>query len=384
MSFHLDYLLDLPGVKVETCTQIEGQIYFQLSVVASGIICPHCNNYTEELHQNRSILARDLSVFGRPVYLQVPRRQFYCPTCQRYSTEKLEFLDKKRRHTQRYEQNIYARVQKSSISQIGREEGLSYDEIKSIFTQVHYSQKKNCWNSGKRVSIDEISMRKGKGSLVTVVSDIDGGNLIEMIDSHRLDDIIEALIKQPFEVREQVEEVSIDMWGGFPKVIEQVFPNAKIVIDSFHVMKAVNKDLNKWRRAVGITDRGSKYLLLSNRSNLNVEQIQRLAVTLKKSECLRIAYEMKEEFREIYETHMTVKIARVKFKDWLNHAQIFFKESTLTIVNHLEGICNYFVNRTTSGVMSGINNRIKLIMRQGYGFSNFNNFRERVLACFSD
>jgi transposase len=110
------------------------------------------------------------------------------------------------------------------------------------------------------------------------------------------------------------------MWGGFPKVIEQVFPNAKIVIDRFHVMKAVNKDLNKLRRAVGITDRGSKYLLLSNLNNLNVEQIHRLAVTLKKLECLRIAYEMKEEFREIYETHRTVKIAQVKFKDWLNHA----------------------------------------------------------------
>ena len=150
------------------------------------------------------------------------------------------------------------------------------------------------------------------------------------------------------------------------------------------MIKAVNKDLNKLRRVVGITDRGSKYLLLSNRSNLNVEQIQRLAVTLKKSECLRIAYEMKEEFGEIYETHMTVKIALVNFKDWLNHAQIFFKESTLTIVNHLEENCNYFANRTTSGVMEGINNRIKLIMRQGYGFSNFDNFRERVLACFSD
>jgi transposase len=150
------------------------------------------------------------------------------------------------------------------------------------------------------------------------------------------------------------------------------------------VMKAVNKDLNKLRRAAGITDRGSKYLLLSNRSNLNSEQIQRLAVTLKKSECLRIAYEMKEEFRQIYDTPMTVKIAQIKFKDWLNYAPIFFKEATLTIINHFEGICNYFVNRTTSGVMSGINNRIKLIMRQGYGFSNFDNFRERVLACFSD
>lgn len=142
MSFHLDYLLDLPGVKVENCTQIEGQIYFQLGAVASEIVCPHCNNYTEELHQNRPTLVRDLSVFGRSVYLKVPRRQFYCPNCQRYVTEKLEFLDKKRRHTQRYEQNIYARVQQSSMEQIGREEGLSYDEVKSIFSHVSSSQKK--------------------------------------------------------------------------------------------------------------------------------------------------------------------------------------------------------------------------------------------------
>ncbi len=61
-------------------------------------------------------------------------------------------------------------------------------------------------------------MRKGKGSLVTVLSDIERGNLIEMIDSHRQQDIIEFLIKQPFELREQVEEVSIDMWEDFQKL----------------------------------------------------------------------------------------------------------------------------------------------------------------------
>ena len=138
------------------------------------------------------------------------------------------------------------------------------------------------------------------------------------------------------------------------------------------------------RRGIGITDRGSKYLLLSNRINLELAQIEKLEIILKKSECLRIAYEMKEEFREIYETNMSVKIAEIEFKDWLNYAQIFFQESASTIVNHFEGICNYFLNRTTSGVMEGINNRIKLIMRQGYGFSNFDNFRERILACFSN
>jgi transposase len=227
-------------------------------------------------------------------------------------------------------------------------------------------------------------MRKGKGSFVTVVSDIEGGKLIEMIDSHRQQDIVEVLMRQALEVRGQVEEVSVDMWGGFPKVIEKVFPNAKLVIDRFHVMKAVNKDLNKLRRGIGITDRGSKYLLLSNRINLEQDQIEKLEIVLKKSECLRIAYEMKEEFREIYETNLTVTVAQTEFKDWLNYAKIFFQESASTIVNHFEGICNYFLNRTTSGVMSGINNRIKLIMRQGYGFSNFDNFRERVLACFSN
>ncbi|NJL01518.1 MAG: transposase, partial [Spirulinaceae cyanobacterium RM2_2_10] len=31
-----------------------------------------------------------------------------------------------------------------------------------------------------------------------------------------------------------------------------------------------------------------------------------------------------------------------------------------------------------------INNRIKLIKRQAYGFTVFENFRQRLLACFSD
>jgi transposase len=35
------------------------------------------------------------------------------------------------------------------------------------------------------------------------------------------------------------------MWGGFPKAIEKMFPNAVIVTDRFHVMKAVNEELNQ-------------------------------------------------------------------------------------------------------------------------------------------
>jgi len=201
-----------------------------VSILSEGIVGHHCNNHTEKLHQNRPVLVRYLSIFGRPVYLKIPRGQFYCSICQRYSIEKLDFLDVKRRHTQRYEQNIYERVKQSSMEQIVREEGLSYDEIKGILEQVNTIKKNRIGNGLNEFVKGEISMRKGQGNLVTVVSDISEGNLIEMIDSHRCEEIIEVLMEQPIEVREQVEEVSVDMWGGFSKVIKKVFPNAKVII----------------------------------------------------------------------------------------------------------------------------------------------------------
>jgi transposase len=74
---------------------------------------------------------------------------------------------------------------------------------------------------------------------------------LEVIDSHQQLEIIEALEQQPIAVREQIVEVSVDMWGGFPKVVEKVFPNATLVIDRFHVMQAANKELNKSSQASG-------------------------------------------------------------------------------------------------------------------------------------
>lgn len=227
-------------------------------------------------------------------------------------------------------------------------------------------------------------MRKGQQDFVTVVSDVDHSALLEVIDSHQQKDIIEVLMQQPLEFRQAVREVSVDMWGGFPKVIAQVYPNAKLVFDRFHVMKAVTQELNKIRWAIGIKDRNSKYLLLRNRVDLNDQQKQKLALVLEKSECLKIAYQLKEEFRDIYEISKTLKAGRRKLEKWRKTAQLFYTASVLMIRNHFDGICNYFRHRTTSGAMEGINNRIKLIMRQGYGFSNFDNFRMRLLACLGN
>jgi transposase len=62
------------------------------------------------------------------------------------------------------------------------------------------------------------------------------------------------------------------------------------------------------------------------------------------------------------------KKGRKKLKSGSKSCTSIFRESASTIENHLRVICNYFFARTTSGVMEGINNRIKLIMRQGMVF----------------
>ena len=383
MSSLISRLLNLPGAAVQGYAEVEGFICIYLEITASGACCPHCGRCSEELHQDRPILIRDLPAFGQEILLKVPRRQFYCHFCQRYFTEQLEFLNFNRHHTKRYEENIFQRICSSTIEQISREEHLSADEIRGIFDYIWTQRQPKNWSGAKRLSIDEIAMRKGHKNFVGVVSDIDAKTLLDVAPSNSQEAMIEMLSQQPIEVREQVNEVSVDMWGGYPKVIEEMFPNAILVFDRFHVIKGVNSELNKIRRDEGITDRGSKFILLKNFEDLSDEQEEKLIVTLRRSETLKEAYLLKEELREIYETYYTVDEGMSEIEKWLIKSQKLYQEATQTIRNHLQGICNYFTSRATSGVMEGINNRIQLIKRQAYGFVNFDNFRSRLLAAFS-
>ena len=202
-----------------------------------------------------------------------------------------------------------------------------------------------------------------------------------MIDSHKSDDIIAILKQQPLAMREHVEEVCVDMWGGFPKVIREVFPNAKIVIDRFHVQKLVNKALNRIRLTLNLKGLKNRCLLMNNQTNLTNDEKEQLELVLSFSHSLRIAYELKEELITIYNSDIASRGGTRKIKKWLISAKVMFGSAADTLYSHLSEICNYFNNRTTSGVTEGINTRIKLIVRQSYGFKNFDLMKEKLLAC---
>ncbi|MBW4697396.1 MAG: transposase family protein [Aphanocapsa lilacina HA4352-LM1] len=142
LSIELTQLLELPNVYVERQFIDEQGIVFYLRPLAPGILCSSCGQFIDREHQSRPLRIRDLRIREKPVLLQIPRRQFHCRTCERYCTEQLEFVDWRRRHTRRFEEDIYERVQHSSLEQVAREEGISPDEVRGMFEHVAAQLKK--------------------------------------------------------------------------------------------------------------------------------------------------------------------------------------------------------------------------------------------------
>lgn len=92
-----------------------------------------------------------------------------------------------------------------------------------------------------------------------------------------------------------------------------------------------------------------------------------------------IMHDLKEEFQQIFERSKDLGKGTIALVDWLKKAGPYYKKSVPTIKRWLGEIVGYFEERTTSGIVEGINNKLKLLKRCGYGFRNFDNFQLRAL-----
>ncbi len=91
---------------------------------------------------------------------------------------------------------------------------------------------------------------------------------------------------------------------------------------------------------------------------------------------------LKEKLRSIFNSNKSEVVSLLKLTHWLKKAATYFPDSCGTIIRWFAEIIPYFKNRTTQGAVEGINNKLKLIKRKGFGFRNFDNFRLRSLLSF--
>lgn len=250
----------------------------------------------------------------------------------------------------------------------------------------------------KRLGIDEISLKKGQGQYIVVLVNLDPNKPRGFVQSRKQLEIREVLAGWGTQVLEQINEVSIDMSGNYKGLVTELLPNAVITVDRFPVMKVVNEELDAARRDVKKTIESlsdttakaqlkaalhqGKYVLLKSENDLTQEQQLKLAAIQQVSPLLARMHSLKEEFREIFETSQNWAEGTLKLLDWLASAKADFRKSVGTIVRWFGEITGYFERGTTNGVVEGINNKLKLIKRSGYGFRNFDNFQIRCFICW--
>jgi len=391
-------LLGLQGIDVEDYHLFDDKIILEVEAHQVKAVCPRCQILSTHLHQNHGYYVRDLSLMGRLVLLKVNRRQFKCTTCGKPFSEELDFVGKHRKHTDRFAEMIVQQVIHSDLHNVGQQNNLTDEEVSSIVEYI--SQKKLVIDLTdlQRLGMDEIALHKGENNYITILVDLDRRVPVGFVCSRKHKDIKEVLKGWGQAVLNQIIEVSIDLSGNYRGLVQKMIPEANIIAARFHVMKLVGEELNKTiikekKAAVAMPDKPekmrvkqalkqSKYAILKPEESLTERQRLKLEEVKQVSPLLAAMHQQKEAFRNIFEMAQNWSEGTFKLLDWLVDAETNFANSVGTIKRWFGEITGYFDNRTTSGAVEGINNRLKLIKRLGYGFRNFENFTLRCLICW--
>lgn len=395
MKFSIEQILNLPGIKVLNCQEIEGLgLIIEIQADSKSSKCPRCGRASHSIHQHHWRNIKDLPWSNQQVILRINRRQFRCKNCQKPFSEDLDFVDKQRGYTKRFAIEIVKQVLDSNIRSVAEKNDLSESEIKSMLDYLESDISLDL-SEIKRLGIDEIALIKGQGNYLGVLVDLDRRKPIDIVESRRQSEMGQALQSMGNEVLEQIEEVSIDLWKPYKSLVKELMPNADVTIDRFHVMKQVNDELDAARKqqkkeANSLKNKldkdrilagllKSKYSLLKNEDSLNETQKEKLKAVQDISPTLSKMHALKEEFRNIFNTAESWGDGVLKLLDWMYDSSLYFPKTIRTIFRWFGDIVGYFEQRTTSGTVEGINNKLKLIKRLGYGFRNFANFRLRCL-----
>ncbi len=130
--------------------------------------------------------------------------------------------------------------------------------------------------------------------------------------------------------RERVLWVCTDMYRPFEKSIKDAFPNARWVIDHYHVVAYAYRAMNAVHIAIqsGLskadrikTKKGLAYTLRTRLKNMTPEEAAKIREcrTTEALKPLAVAFDLKEDFFNIYDENLaSIDNAKRAFEDWEN------------------------------------------------------------------
>ena len=272
------------------------------------------------------------------------------------------------------------------------------------------------------LSIDEVSLSKGE--LYTFVTNKNTGIknkqcVVAIINGTESKLIQSVLEKIALEKRQQVKEVSMDMARNMGLAIKNSFPNCKMVIDRFHVVRLVmdamqhmrvdlrwkaiaeenyaNKEAkdNNQKYIAEILTNGdtlrellarSRYLLYKLEDDWTLNQAKRAAVLFEKYPLLASVYRLVLYFRSIYKNTSKIK-ALEQFNQWKEKVIALkleqFNAVVYSLEHHLNNILNFFDNRSTNANAESFNSKIKNFRANLRGVTDVKFFLFRLQKLFA-
>ena len=223
---------------------------------------------------------------------------------------------------------------------------------------------------------------------MTVFSDVESGRIVHAVEGRKIEDITPFLLKLKSQAK-NLKAIAMDMSVSYISAVKSILPGLDIVFDHFHVNALMNKTLDEIRREQqqNLNQeeekvlKGNRFLFLRNYEDLEPEFKDRLEAVLQINEPLFKAHALKEQFRLFWRQNSAQK-AWIFLDQWISDAQATgirkLKKMADTLDDHRSGLLNYFKHRITNAAAEGINNKIKTMKRQAYGFRDMEYFKLRL------
>jgi transposase len=116
--------------------------------------------------------------------------------------------------------------------------------------------------------------------------------------------------------------------------------------------------------------------------DLKPEQAQALDGLFEKVPLLGVIYHLRWSATAIFDTAPDRAAAALALDAWIAEAratELDWEPFITTLKNHWDGILAYFDERKSSGPVEGINTKVRVVLRRGYGMRNLASLWTRVL-----
>lgn len=398
MNSNIISLLKIPGFFVVD-VQIEGEEIVisarKRAKTAKHPICMKRTRILKDYLPQTKVL--HLMLCNQKVYLAFRKRRFICANCRKIFVEQIAFLPRYQRRTVYASNHALERLSDSSFHKTKERIGISYGGLVSLLKKA-FTLEKIDWQKQKvkeviHLGIDEHHFGKKNKYLITIANLLTG-KPIHILPDDKQKTLAVFLKQLPDEIKEAIEEVAVDMRRSFMAAGVKELPNARIVIDHFHLIQDANKRLNEARRIEDdveekIKGNGPKRipwkLLMRNKEDLKGEQDKLIRYYLHLFPAVAIFYSCKEKLRDMYKSK-TKEEAEAILNELIRSMRASQYPELWSWAKTLNGyhdyILNYFNNHTTNAVTEGLHRKFKLIQRQAYGFRNPEVYARRImLAC---